>query len=106
MSITGPSAPRTTRMWRPPGATWIRPAATGSPCSPSRTGRPLMRVKCSARTAVKVAGMCWAIRTGMRSMVGPIEPIRAVSACGPPVEHPISKARGSATANGRSVNAG
>src|ERR1700722_13433017 len=67
------------------------PGAIGSSCSASRTGRPLMRVRCSASTVVKVGGMCWVIKIGARSIVLPICPISEVSACGPPVEEPIQK---------------
>ena len=55
---------------------------------------------------VKVGGMCWVIRTGARSNTGPSCGISALSACGPPVEAPISSTRGAAIANGRSAMAG
>ena len=43
---------------------------------------------------VKVGGMCWVINTGARSIAAGSFSINAVSACGPPVEEPISSARG------------
>ena len=44
---------------------------------------------------VKVGGMCCVISTGARSNTGAMRPTSAVSACGPPVEEPISSTRGS-----------
>ena len=44
--------------------------------------------------AVNVGGMCWVISTGARSSTPAILPQMALSACGPPVEAPISSTRG------------
>ena len=49
--------------------------------------------------------MCWVIKIGARSIAAPICPIKVVSACGPPVEDPISNTRGRQRANGRRLNA-
>ena len=82
-----------TRMWRPPGREIDVAGLTGSPSTPSRTGRRPARLRCSARMVVKVAGMCWVIRTGRgRSRRRARRP--AFNACGPPVEAPISSTRG------------
>ncbi len=51
--------------------------------------------------AVKVGGMCWVMRTGAWSMTGPISATIALSACGPPVEAPISNTRGVVAGSGR-----
>ena len=56
--------------------------------------------------AVKVGGMCWVISTGARSITPPICAITALSACGPPVEAPISSTRGGVTGIGRSARPG
>ena len=53
-----------------------------------------MRARCSARMAVKVGGMCWVISTGARSSTPAICVTTVLSACGPPVEAPISSTRG------------
>ena len=53
-----------------------------------------MRARCSANTVVKVGGMCWVIRIGARSMRSRNCRMSVVSACGPPVEDPISSAWG------------
>ena len=53
---------------------------------------------------VKVAGMCWVIRIGALSVTASSREISRVSACGPPVEAPISSTRGGIAENGRSVN--
>jgi hypothetical protein len=53
------------------------------------------------QTAVKVGGMCCAINTGARSIAAVNVASSAESACGPPVEEPISSARGAASENGR-----
>src|ERR1700730_6492138 len=45
------------------------------------------------------------MRIGARLIVAPIWPTKVVSACGPPVDEPISSARGGDIANGRSVKA-
>ena len=50
---------------------------------------------------VKVGGMCWVISTGKRSITGPSSVTRAISACGPPVEEPISSTLGAWVENGR-----
>src|SRR5258707_1267502 len=50
---------------------------------------------------VKVGGMCWVMSTGKRSITGRISATRLISACGPPVEEPISSARGASVLNGR-----
>ena len=50
--------------------------------------------------------MCWVIKIGARSIAAPSCPIKVVSACGPPVEEPISNTRGRQRANGRRLNAG
>ena len=50
--------------------------------------------------------MCWVIKIGPRSIAAPSCPIKVVSACGPPVEDPISNTRGRQCANGRRLNAG
>ena len=68
--------------------------------------RPPTRDRCSASTVVKVGGMCCVIKTGARSIAAGSFSIKAVSACGPPVEDPISKARGVIGANGRNVSGG
>ena len=43
---------------------------------------------------MKVGGMCWVISTGKRSITGPISVTSVISACGPPVEDPITSTRG------------
>ena len=49
--------------------------------------------------------MCWVISTGARSIDrADAATISAVSACGPPVEEPITSTRGGVIGNGRSVN--
>ena len=48
--------------------------------------------------------MCCVIKTGARSIAAGSFSINAVSACGPPVEEPISKARGMIGENGRNVS--
>ena len=53
---------------------------------------------------MKVGGMCWVISTGARSSTPPIWPTMALSACGPPVEEPISSTRGGIAGIGRSCN--
>ena len=80
------------------------PASTGSPSTASRTGLAPARVRCSARMVVKVAGMCWVIRTGALSVTASSRDTSLVSACGPPVEAPISSTRGGIGENGRSLN--
>ena len=52
---------------------------------------------------VKVGGMCWVISTGARSNTGAMRATRPVSACGPPVDEPISSTRGIDAENGRSL---
>ena len=49
---------------------------------------------------VKVGGMCWVISTGKRSITAPISATSVISACGPPVEEPISSTRGACVLNG------
>ena len=51
---------------------------------------------------MKVGGMCWVISTGTRSITAPISVTSDISACGPPVEEPISSTRGATRPNGRS----
>src|SRR5262249_22552105 len=86
--IVGSPSRRTPRRWRPPGATEMRRARTGSPCDASRVSRPLTRARCSASTMVKVGGMCWTRSTGASSMT-PLRRARiTLSACGPPVDDP------------------
>ena len=50
---------------------------------------------------VKVGGMCWVISTGKRSITGPMSVTSDISACGPPVEEPITSARGAVMPNCR-----
>ena len=45
--------------------------------------------------------MCWVISTGARSIIDPRPPIKALTACGPPVDEPISSTRGAVSENGR-----
>ena len=52
---------------------------------------------------VKVGGMCWVISTGARSSTPPSCATMALSACGPPVEEPISSTRGGVAGIGRST---
>ena len=47
--------------------------------------------------------MCWVISTGARSSTPPICATMALSACGPPVEAPISSTRGGVAGIGRSA---
>ena len=61
---------------------------------------PLARARCSARMAVKVAGMCWVIRTGTEILL--FSDLNSEnSACGPPVELPIASTLGVGIAVGR-----
>ena len=53
--------------------------------------------------AVKVGGMCWVMSTGARSSTPPIWATIALSACGPPVEEPITSTRGGVAGIGRSM---
>ena len=55
---------------------------------------------------VKVGGMCWVISTGKRSITGPISATSVISACGPPVDEPISSTRGACVLNARRSNCG
>jgi hypothetical protein len=48
--------------------------------------------------------MCCVIKTGARSIAAGSFSINAVSACGPPVEAPMTSARGAVGANGRNLN--
>ena len=75
----------------------------GSPSTASCAGRSADRRRCSARIVVNIGGMCWVISTGTASMMVPIRVTIALSACGPPVEEPISKTRGNSAENGRSL---
>ena len=52
---------------------------------------------------VKVGGMCWVISTGARSSTLPIWLTMALSACGPPVEEPITSTLGGVGGNARST---
>ena len=52
---------------------------------------------------VKVGGMCCVMSTGARSITLPSEARMVPSACGPPVDAPISKTRGALAAIGRSL---
>ncbi len=47
--------------------------------------------------------MCWVISTGARSSTPPIWLTMALSACGPPVEEPITSTRGGVAGIGRSA---
>ena len=61
---------------------------------PRARARPLARARCSARMVVKVGGMCCVISTGALSITASSRGTSVVSACGPPVEAPISSTRG------------
>jgi hypothetical protein len=52
---------------------------------------------------VKVAGICWVIRIGALSLTASSRDTSRFSACGPPVDAPISSTRGAAAENGRSL---
>ena len=52
---------------------------------------------------VKVGGMCCVISTGARSMTPPICATMVLSACGPPVDAPISRMRGDVKGGARST---
>ena len=66
--------------------------------------RPPARDRCSASTVVNIGGICCAIKTGARSTAAGSFSIKAVSACGPPVEEPIKSTRGGTGENGRNCN--
>jgi len=53
---------------------------------------------------VKVGGMCWVISTGAWSMTACRLLTTRLSACGPPVDEPISSTRGGITGNGRNTS--
>ncbi len=70
----------------------MRPGTRASPSRASVHGMQPMRVRCSARIGVKVAGMCWVSTTGTGSE-RPSPCTRVNSACGPPVELPTASSR-------------
>ena len=55
---------------------------------------------------MKVGGICWVISTGKRSITGPRSVTSDISACGPPVDEPITSARGACVLNARCDSAG